>query len=207
MKKRFLVFFACFLLLSVLIMGCSKSEETISEEVKTVSEEVSFEAEDAPEPADQEESFDNVSHNDTNISEVTDVFDYFNNYEDLISKLDMKWDPDAAWQFGGENSYTSHGFYLEYLEDYGSFSMKNEGSPYVSFCGVMLGDKLDILPDKLTERGWKFHADYDKSVEYYLIRDDDIYIVMFYRNSDDTVAGWYTNNWPEGEDYTDLYET
>ena len=138
---------------------------------------------------------------DTSTSEITDVFDYFINYEDLVSKLDMM--RASAWQFGGENSYTSYGFYLEYMKDdwIDDFSMKNEGSPYVSFCGIMLGDKVDVISDKLTGKGWKFFADCNEYVEYYLLRDDGTYIVQFYKNSDGTVASWYANNWPEGEDY------
>ena len=134
--------------------------------------------------------------------EVIDVYEYTTRFDELQKLLDMITIP--SWQFGGE-AYSSWEFDIEYGG--GMWSMRNTNSPYVSFCGVMLSDSFDSVPQKLEDRGWTLKYDDAEFLGFYRKVNDGfagVNIVEFYRASDGTIDYWYANNWPQGEDYADI---
>lgn len=138
---------------------------------------------------------------DDKTSDITDVFDYKYNYKDLVDKQNMI--PFGMW-LGIGDTYESYQFMLEY-DEYGEFSMKNEGSPYVSICGIMIGDRIDSVPEKMNTRGLRKFYETDEYLEYYMKEKEKLYDVIIYKENEN-VKSWYFCNWPEGEDALEMWD-
>lgn len=134
---------------------------------------------------------------------VINVADYFTNYEDLVSKLNME--PTECWQFFESDSYVADGFYLEW--DGSIFSMKQETNGPATLYGFSVGDSAEEFICCLEENGWFYMYDTVPSGTYYglLTSTGDQYLLKFESNDKGQLTFWYLNNWPEGEDIANYY--
>ena len=132
-----------------------------------------------------------------------DVKNYLNDYKSLKPILQMK--PTKYWQFWGNNdSYVVNGFYLEWDDSvYPIFSMKNEGNPNVQLYGIHIGDKVTEAGTILRKNGWK---DLGQGT-YIAIINNGQYLIEIKSDKNGKVKNWYMNNWPEGEDLIEAFES
>lgn len=133
--------------------------------------------------------------------EDIEISSYFDQYEQLVEKLGMT--PTDYWQFPDSDSYVIDQFYLEWKDNL--FSMKNEGTPYIKLYGSSIGDSATELESLLQENGWINYYSSTSECSYIAIINDKEYIIYIYKDENGNVDSWYLNNWPEGEDISDLF--
>lgn len=133
--------------------------------------------------------------------EDIEISSYFDQYEQLVEKLGMT--PTDYWQFPDSNSYVIDQFYLEWKDNL--FSMKNEGTSYIKLYGSSIGDSATELESLLQENGWINYYSNTSECSYIAIINDKEYIIYIYKDENGNVDSWYLNNWPEGEDISDLF--
>ena len=133
--------------------------------------------------------------------EDIEISSYFDQYEQLVEKLSMT--PTDYWQFPDSNSYVIDQFYLEWKDNL--FSMKNEGTSYIKLYGSSIGDSATELESLLQENEWINYYSNTSECSYIAIINDKEYIIYIYKDENGNVDSWYLNNWPEGEDISDLF--
>lgn len=133
--------------------------------------------------------------------EDIEISTYFDQYEQLVEKLGMT--PTDYWQFPDSNSYVIDQFYLEWKDNL--FSMKNEGTSYIKLYGSSIGDSATELESLLQENEWINYYSNTSECSYIAIINDKEYIIYIYKDENGNVDSWYLNNWPEGEDISDLF--
>ena len=209
MKKRIILLTCCFLLA---VSGCrnqrtegeekeqenQKSQEENQEQENQKSQE---ENQEQPEetktekeiPSDEELSL--QENSETHI----EVSDYFQNFQQLVDILGME--HTEGWQLSDTDSYKKDNFYLEWLDD--AFSMKDEGTDYVSLYGITVGDDMTEADTAMKENGWITYYTNENTSAYLTTINDRAFMASFDGNEEGKVTLWYLNNWPQGED---IYE-
>ena len=128
-----------------------------------------------------------------------EVSDYFQNYQQLVDILGME--HTEGWQLSDTDSYKKDNFYLEWLDD--AFSMKNEGTDYISLYGITIGDNITDADTAMKENGWITYYTNENTSAYLTTINDRAFMASFDANEEGKVTFWYLNNWPQGED---IYE-
>ena len=209
MKKRIILLTCCLLLA---VSGCrnqrtegeekeqenQKSQEENQEQENQKSQE---ENQEQPEetktekeiPSDEELSL--QENSETHI----EVSDYFQNFQQLVDILGME--HTEGWQLSDTDSYKKDNFYLEWLDD--AFSMKDEGTDYVSLYGITVGDDMTEADTAMKENGWITYYTNENTSAYLTTINDRAFMASFDGNEEGKVTLWYLNNWPQGED---IYE-
>ena len=209
MKNRIILLTCCFLLA---VSGCrnqrtegeekeqenQKSQEENQEQENQKSQE---ENQEQPEetktekeiPSDEELSL--QENSETHI----EVSDYFQNFQQLVDILGME--HTEGWQLSDTDSYKKDNFYLEWLDD--AFSMKDEGTDYVSLYGITVGDDMTEADTAMKENGWITYYTNENTSAYLTTINDRAFMASFDGNEEGKVTLWYLNNWPQGED---IYE-
>ena len=123
--------------------------------------------------------------------------DYLENYKQLPELLGME--RGEPWQFNEDNSYVKDGFYLEWLEGYGIFSVKNEQPSQVLLYGSHLGDPISGAGAAIEQGGWTFYSDAGSNYTYIAIFDGQNFVLTVAVDENSCITSWYLNNWPEGE--------
>ena len=144
-------------------------------------------------PSDEELSL--QENSETHI----EVSDYFQNFQQLVDILGME--HTEGWQLSDTDSYKKDNFYLEWLDD--AFSMKDEGTDYVSLYGITVGDDMTEADTAMKENGWITYYTNENTSAYLTTINDRAFMASFDGNEEGKVTLWYLNNWPQGED---IYE-
>ena len=197
MKKRIILLTCCLLLA---VSGC-RNQRTEGEEKEQENQKSQEENQEQPEetktekeiPSDEELSL--QENSETHI----EVSDYFQNFQQLVDILGME--HTEGWQLSDTDSYKKDNFYLEWLDD--AFSMKDEGTDYVSLYGITVGDDMTEADTAMTENGWITYYTNENTSAYLTTINDRAFMASFDGNEEGKVTLWYLNNWPQGED---IYE-
>lgn len=197
MKKRIILLICCLLLA---VSGC-RNQRTEGEEKEQENQKSQEENQEQPEetktekeiPSDEELSL--QENSETHI----EVSDYFQNYQQLVDILSMG--HTEGWQLSDTDSYKKDNFYLEWLDD--AFSMKNEGTDYISLYGITIGDNVTDIDTAMKENGWITYYTNENTSAYLATINDRAFMASFDANEEGEVTYWYLNNWPQGED---IYE-
>ena len=198
MKKKIILLTCCLLLAA---SGCrnqraegeEKEQENpkIQEENQEQSEETKIQKEI---PSDEKLSLQENSEIHIEVS------DYFQDYQQLVDILSME--HTEGWQLSDTNSYKKDNFYLEWLDD--AFSMKNEGTDYISLYGItIVGDNITDADTAMKENDWITYYTNENTSAYLTTINDRAFMASFEANEEGKVTFWYLNNWPQGED---IYE-
>ena len=163
-----------------------------------------FEGDDINEKADEatditNEEKESVDESQKEDEDEVDVMNYLTDYESLESILQMQ--PTTYWQFPDSESYVAEGFYLEWMDN--AFSMKNEGNSMVTLYGIHMGDETREAETVLLNHGWK-DCGYGT---YITIIDENEYYIELQSDESGKINFWYLNNWPEGEDLADAFDS
>lgn len=134
---------------------------------------------------------------------AVEVSRYFRNYEALVSELGMQ--KTDSWQMS-DDSYMIDEFYLEYSTEYSICSMKNEGGRTAALYGILPGQDFGEARKKLEAAGWAMLSDSEYGANYMSFNEieNELFMAEIWRADDNTVTGWYWNNWPEG-DFTEFF--
>ena len=197
MKKRIILLTCCLLLA---VSGC-RNQRTEGEEKEQENQKSQEENQEQPEetktekeiPSDEELSL--QENSETHI----EVSDYFQNFQQLVDILGME--HTEGWQLSDTDSYKKDNFYLEWLDD--AFSMKDEGTDYVSLYGITVGDDMTEADTAMKENGWITYYTNENTSAYLTTINDRAFMASFDGNEEGKVTLWYLNNWPQGED---IYE-
>lgn len=197
MKKRIILLTCCLLLA---VSGC-RNQRTEGEEKEQENQKSQEENQEQPEetktekeiPSDEELSL--QENSETHI----EVSDYFQNFQQLVDILGME--HTGGWQLSDTDSYKKDNFYLEWLDD--AFSMKDEGTDYVSLYGITVGDDMTEADTAMKENGWITYYTNENTSAYLTTINDRAFMASFDGNEEGKVTLWYLNNWPQGED---IYE-
>ena len=197
MKKRIILLTCCLLLA---VSGC-RNQRTEGEEKEQENQKSQEENQEQPEetkkekeiPSDEELSL--QENSETRI----EVSDYFQNFQQLVDILGME--HTEGWQLSDTDSYKKDNFYLEWLDD--AFSMKDEGTDYVSLYGITVGDDMTEADTAMKENGWITYYTNENTSAYLTTINDRAFMASFDGNEEGKVTLWYLNNWPQGED---IYE-
>ena len=197
MKKKIILLTCCLLLAA---SGC-RNQRAEGEEKEQENPKIQEENQEQPEetktekeiPPDEELSL--QENSETHI----EVSDYFQNYQQLVDILGME--HTEGWQFSDTDSYKKDNFYLEWLDD--AFSMKNEGTDYISLYDITIGDNITDADTAMKENGWSTYYTNENTSAYLTTINDRAFMASFDANEEGKVTFWYLNNWPQGED---IYE-
>lgn len=197
MKKRIILLTCCLLLA---VSGC-RNQRTEGEEKEQENQKSQEENQEQPEetktekeiPSDEELSL--QENSETHI----EVSDYFQNFQQLVDILGME--HTEGWQLSDTDSYKKDNFYLEWPDD--AFSMKDEGTDYVSLYGITVGDDMTEADTAMKENGWITYYTNENTSAYLTTINDRAFMASFDGNEEGKVTLWYLNNWPQGED---IYE-
>lgn len=125
---------------------------------------------------------------------LIEVSDYYNNYISLVDSLNMQ--KCESWQMS-EDSYAFNDFYLEYSEEFGIFSMKNEADNGIILYGISVGDNINDAIVSFENNGWETLYDSDERAAF-MYGDREYYSEIFH-DSNGVIIDWYVCNWYEGE--------
>lgn len=197
MKKR-IILLTCCLLLAASGCGNQKAErEEKKQETQKITEKNQEQTEKTK--TEKELSSDEEEPIQENSENYIDVRDYFQNYQQLVDILNME--HTKGWQLSDTDSYKKDNFYLEWLDD--AFSMKNEGTDYVVFYGIKIGDNITDADTAMKNNGWLTYYTNENSSAYLTTINNRAFMASFDADEDGKVIFWYLNNWPQGED---IYE-
>ena len=126
---------------------------------------------------------------------VIDIGSYLYDYEPLISAWDME--RTESWDSISSEAYVKDGFYIEFDQNTGKVSMKNEGNELCEILGLELGQHLNIVEYTLLEESW---IKLEEGVYIRKInnpRGYEVFRLEFTWNADGGITSWYFNNWQE----------
>lgn len=127
--------------------------------------------------------------------EDIEISSYFNHYEKLVDELNME--RTDSWKFPSGNTYITDQFYLEIYEDL--FSMKNEGTDFITLYGIKVGDFIDDAEKILLNNDWVPYYSHDGENVYRGKINQRDSLLCLIENSEGMILQWDICNFSEEE--------